>query len=164
MQGGRGHCTVYYTSPQSFMITFSFWLAEQLWGLLMNLIGCFIQLNVQMFQLLNVIYSRGNSLYNHWWCASIYRPLSYPFRSLDYPHLKKLTSPFSSWWSHLLSSSDCSCCCRSFAISCFSSSCCCWLRSLAISCFSSSSCAWCRSLAANCCRFLSFSSSLASRD
>ena len=35
-QGGRGHWTVYYTSPQSFRITFSYLFAQQLWGLLLN--------------------------------------------------------------------------------------------------------------------------------
>ena len=33
IQGGRAHCAVYFTSPQSFIITFSYLLAEQLWGL-----------------------------------------------------------------------------------------------------------------------------------
>ena len=36
MQGGRGHLPVYYTSPQSFMITFYYSLVKQLWGLLLN--------------------------------------------------------------------------------------------------------------------------------
>ena len=35
-QGGRGHWTVYYTSPQSIIITFSYSLALQHWGLLLN--------------------------------------------------------------------------------------------------------------------------------
>ena len=35
-QGERGQWTVYYTSPQSFKIAFSYSLAEQLWGLLIN--------------------------------------------------------------------------------------------------------------------------------
>ena len=33
----EGAMEVYYTSPQSFMITFSYRLAQQLWGLLLNL-------------------------------------------------------------------------------------------------------------------------------
>ena len=33
-------------------------------------------------QLLIVIYRRGNFVHHHWWCTSIYRPLSYLFRSL----------------------------------------------------------------------------------
>ena len=36
-----------------------------------------------MFQQLIVIYRRDNFVYHHLKCTSIYRPLSYPFRSLD---------------------------------------------------------------------------------
>ena len=35
-QGGRGHWAVYYASPQSFIIMFSYLLAQQLLGLLLN--------------------------------------------------------------------------------------------------------------------------------
>ena len=52
---------VYYTSPQSFIKTFSYSPAFQLWGLLR--------------------YRGGNFEYYHWGCTSIYRRLSYPFRS-----------------------------------------------------------------------------------
>ena len=48
------------------------------------LIGWFIWLSFQTFQPLNRIYIRVNFVYHHWLCKSIYRPLSYPFRS---PHL-----------------------------------------------------------------------------
>ena len=48
-QGGRGHWTVYYTSPQSFMIMFSYSLTLQLWELSI-LIVRFIKLSVQTFQ------------------------------------------------------------------------------------------------------------------
>ena len=48
------------------------------------LISWFIKLSVQMFQPLILVYGRKNFVYNHWACISIYRPLSYPFRSLDY--------------------------------------------------------------------------------
>ena len=34
--GYRGQWAVYYTGPQSFMITFSYSLALQLWGLLLK--------------------------------------------------------------------------------------------------------------------------------
>ena len=34
------------------------------------------------FQSLILIYRRGNFMYHHWGCTSIYWPLSYPFRSL----------------------------------------------------------------------------------
>ena len=40
------------------------------------------KLSVQKFQQLIVIYRLGNFVYNHWGCTSIYRLLSYPFRSL----------------------------------------------------------------------------------
>ena len=36
IQGGRGHWVVYYTSPQSLIISFSYSLAQQRWGLLLN--------------------------------------------------------------------------------------------------------------------------------
>ena len=55
-------------------------LAWQLWGLLLNFIGWFIKLSVQTFQPLIVIYS--NFVYHSWVRTSIYRPLSYLFRSL----------------------------------------------------------------------------------
>ena len=38
-QGVREHWAVYYTSPKSLIIMFSYLLALQLWGLLLNLIG-----------------------------------------------------------------------------------------------------------------------------
>ena len=57
---GRGQWAVNYTSPKSFIITFSYWLAWQLWVLSWILIGWFINLNVQTFQPLNVNYRRGN--------------------------------------------------------------------------------------------------------
>ena len=51
-----------------------------------TLIGCSIKSSVQTFQPLVVIYRRGNFMYqNYWGCTSIYRPLSYPFRSQDCP-------------------------------------------------------------------------------
>ena len=37
--GGRGYWTVYYTSPQSLIITFSYSFAKQLWVLLLNFDG-----------------------------------------------------------------------------------------------------------------------------
>ena len=46
------------------------------------MIGLFIKWSDQTFELLTVIYKRGNFVYHHWGCASFYRPLSYPFRSL----------------------------------------------------------------------------------
>ena len=45
-------------------------------------IGWFIKSSVKTFQLIIVMYRRGNFVYHHLECTSIYRPLSYPFRSL----------------------------------------------------------------------------------
>ena len=69
IQGGRGHCAVYFTSPQSFIIIFSYSVFQQLWELLLNF-EC-----VKTFQLLIVIYRRNNFVNK----SSIYRPLSYPW-------------------------------------------------------------------------------------
>ena len=74
----RGQQAVYYTSPQRLIITFSYSLALQLWGLLMDFISWFIKLCVQAFQPL-ILINRGG---NHWGCTTIYRLLSYPFISL----------------------------------------------------------------------------------
>ena len=75
-QGGRG----YYTSPQSFIKCFLIrWLnnfeefIEFYW---------FINLSVQTFQPLIVIYIMGNFMYHHW--GSIYWPLSYPCKFLTF--------------------------------------------------------------------------------
>ena len=32
----------------------------------------------------DLLVHRGNFMYHHWGCTSIYRPLSYPFRSLNF--------------------------------------------------------------------------------
>ena len=72
---------VYYTGPQSFIIMFSYSLAQQLYGLpYLVLISWLIKLSVQTFQSLIVIYKRGDFVYHNWACTSIYRPLSYPIR------------------------------------------------------------------------------------
>ena len=42
----------------------------------------FDQLSVQTFHPLSVKYRRGNFVYHHWECSSIYWPLPYPFRSM----------------------------------------------------------------------------------
>ena len=65
MQRGRGHCAFYYTSPQSFIKTNLYSLAQQLWGLLLNF-DCLIHLGIQTLQPLIVIYTRGNLMYHHW--------------------------------------------------------------------------------------------------
>ena len=46
------------------------------------LMGWFINLRVQTFQPPIVIYRRDNFVFYHWGCKSIYRPMSYPFRSM----------------------------------------------------------------------------------
>ena len=59
VQGGRGHWAVYYTSLPSFIITFSYQLAQQLWGLLLNLYGWFIKFVSKRFNhAIIVIYRR----------------------------------------------------------------------------------------------------------
>ena len=68
-QGGRGHWAVYYTSPQTFILLFSYSLAQQIWGLLLNF-DWFVDWP------LVVIYRWGNFVYHHLGCTSIY-----PFRS-----------------------------------------------------------------------------------
>ena len=59
---GRGHWAVYYTSPQSFIIAFSYLLAQQLRGLSLN----FGNLSVKTFQPLIVLYRRVNRVYHLW--------------------------------------------------------------------------------------------------
>ena len=39
-------------------------------------------LSFQTFQPLTLFYRRCNFVYHHWGCTSIYRPLSFPFRSV----------------------------------------------------------------------------------
>ena len=78
---GMGQWAVYYTSPQSFMITFCYSILNNFgdfyWIWLVGLLG------VQTFQPLISIYKRGNFVCHHWGYTSIYRPLAYPFRSLQ---------------------------------------------------------------------------------
>ena len=81
-QAGRGQWAVYYTSPQSFIKCFLIHWFNNFGYYYWILIGWFIKLSVQMFKPLIVICSRGNFVY-HWGCTQIYRPLSYPFRSLE---------------------------------------------------------------------------------
>ena len=74
----KGQWDVYYNSLKSFIITFLIrWLNNLQW----ILIGWFIKFSVPTFQALILITRRGNLLYHDWGCTSIYRPLTYPFRS-----------------------------------------------------------------------------------
>ena len=66
--------------PKSLILTLPYSLCLTTLGKI--LIGWFIKLRVQTFQLLIVIYRKGNFVYHHWRCTSIYRPVSYTFRSL----------------------------------------------------------------------------------
>ena len=98
IQAGRGHCTVYFHSPQSFIILTT----------LEILIGWLIKLSLKMFSSLTVINWRGDFVCHYLGCTTIYWPLSYPFRSLwfylfsFYPlislvmHQLNLNNPFSS--------------------------------------------------------------------
>ena len=61
---------------------FTYLLTQQIWGLFFILNGRFVKISVQTFQFLIVIYKRGNFVNHYVGCTSIYRPLSYPFRSL----------------------------------------------------------------------------------
>ena len=79
---------VYYTSPQSFKISFLFVDLKTLGTFNKFLIGWFIKLSVLTFQPLIEIYRRGNFVYHHSGYTSIYRPLSYPFRSLPCKRVK----------------------------------------------------------------------------
>ena len=57
-------------------------LAQHFFDFYWILFGWFINLNVEMFQPLIVIYRRDDFVYNHWKCTTIYRPLSYAYRCL----------------------------------------------------------------------------------
>ena len=56
-QGGRGHWEVYYTSPQSFIITFLTRLFNNFWDFYRIMICWFIKLSVQRFQPLILTYN-----------------------------------------------------------------------------------------------------------
>ena len=77
-QGGRGHWAVYYTFPQSFIIKILIHWLSNFGDFYWILIGWF---SIQTFKLLIKIHRRGNFVYHHGGCTSIYRLLSYPFRS-----------------------------------------------------------------------------------
>ena len=72
MQEGRGHWAVNHTRPQTF-------IAKIRW---LNNFWDFFEFCFKSFQPLIVIYRRGNFVYHHWVCTSIYRSLSFPFRSV----------------------------------------------------------------------------------
>ena len=78
-QEGRGNWAIYYTSPHNFIITFSYSLDQQL-------LGPSLDYNWLVHEVLCTNVSTPNFrdifVYHHWVCALIYRPLSYPFRSL----------------------------------------------------------------------------------
>ena len=101
LQGGRGQWAVYYTSSQKFynnvfkfvtLGTFiDFWL-----------VGSF-SLVAKRFNPPIVYYKRGNFVYHHLIYTSIYRPLSYPFKSLiPKPYLSLMTVEVWNCWIHLV--------------------------------------------------------------
>ena len=68
------------------------------------LIGWFIKMSIQTFQPLNVIYRRGNFVYQHWVCPSIYRSSFFPFRSLHSLKPNKFVwKPAIVFWTHTIS-------------------------------------------------------------
>ena len=75
-QGGRWHWTLNYTGIQSFITPLAYLLSQKLYYFYWILIGGFIKLSVQAFLPLILIFRRGNFVYHHWRCTSIYRPLS----------------------------------------------------------------------------------------
>ena len=59
LQRGKGHWAVYYTCPQSFIITFSYsFVGSTNFGTILNF-DLFVKLSVYNFQPLIVIYRRG---------------------------------------------------------------------------------------------------------
>ena len=79
----RGDWDVNKNSTQSLIITFSYSLLNNLGDIYLILIAWFIKLSIQTFQPHIVIY---RFVYYLCWCTSIYRPLSYSFRSLIKSH------------------------------------------------------------------------------
>ena len=75
-EGGRGHWPVYFISPQSFKWRFLIRWLNNVGGFYWILIGWFVKSSVQTFQPQILIYKRGNFVYHHWGCTSIYWPLS----------------------------------------------------------------------------------------
>ena len=70
------HWIVKYTATQSFEIHFLLgWHYE-------TRNGCFLTRIVQTFEPIILIYRRADFVYHGCECTSIYRPLSYPLRSL----------------------------------------------------------------------------------
>ncbi len=80
---GEGHWVVYYTSPQRFIITFSYSLPQQLWELLLNFFWMVHLTKCPNVLTTNINPQKGYFCAYHWGYTSIYRPLSYPFRSMN---------------------------------------------------------------------------------
>ena len=77
------HWAVNYTNPQSFKISFSYSLAQQLWGFLLNF-DWFVHWN--KCPNIEPLIVKGNFLFHHGGCTSIYPPLSYPWKYLRLIH------------------------------------------------------------------------------
>ena len=92
-QRGRGHWAVYYTSPQSFITTFLYLLTQQFCGLLRNFYWL-----VNLVECLNDLTTNFNLQKGYFCkiviggCTSIYRPLSYHFRSLTFSFSREATN------------------------------------------------------------------------
>ncbi len=65
------------------VITFSYSFLYQLWGLIFNFDWLVNKVEYPNFTTINCNLKRGNFLFLHWGYISTYRPLSYPFRSLQ---------------------------------------------------------------------------------
>ena len=79
-QGKRGQWTLKKTGTQSFLIKSSF-IDLWIWVVLLILIGWF-NLAVAEISSIILIYRSNNLDYHNLGCLSIYRPLSYPWRTL----------------------------------------------------------------------------------
>ena len=84
LQGGRGHWTVYYTSPQSFIINFFLFVGFTTFGAFIEFwfVGVLSWVSKRLTSWFN--FTEGFVfVFHHWGCTSIYLPLSCPFRSLE---------------------------------------------------------------------------------
>ena len=71
--GGSGLWTVNYTATQSFIHVIIIIGLKTLGTLNLDPL---VQYQFQIFELIILIYSRGNHVYHQWGCTSIYPPLS----------------------------------------------------------------------------------------
>ncbi len=88
---GRGQWTVYYTSPQSFILTFCHSVDQQLQGIQMNFDWLIYLVKCSNVSSNNCDQQKREFVYHHWGCTEINLQLSYPLRSLssNYSRLTK---------------------------------------------------------------------------